>query len=77
MFMELGMKIDDLLDCIRMWNTQRIWYKVYGHFYIKKKIKTKAFKNYQSFQYFMNMVKGNNQIWDWQYKLFYKMYKGE
>ena len=71
------MKLDNLIEDVKGWHRQRMCYKIYGHYFITKKIKTNSFKDDKSFQYFMNTVKNNNQIWDWQYKLFYKMYKGE
>lgn len=74
MFMELGMKLDNLIERIRIWNTQRFWCKIYGHFYIRRKIKAKAFKDYNSFKYFIKTARANNQIWDWQYKKFRKMF---
>lgn len=75
MFMNLGRKLDNAIENNRRWNTQRIWYKIYANFYIKKKIKGNYFTDEEHFKYFMDIVVDSNQISKWQYKYLYKVYK--
>lgn len=75
MFMELGMKLDNLIERIKEWHRGMFWYKIYAYFFIRKKIKTKAFKDDKHFEHFMESLKYKGQIWEWQYKMFWKMYK--
>lgn len=75
MFMELGRKLDNSLVHLKEWNTQRMWYKPYAHFYIKKQIKVNIFTDEEHFKYFMDIVVDNKQIYKWQYKQLYEIYK--
>lgn len=74
MFMELGMILDHSINSIKIWNAQRVWYKIYAHFYILKKIKINFFGDDEHFEYFMDMALKNNRITDWQYRRMYKLY---
>lgn len=76
MFMELGMKLDNLMTKGGRWHRKRFWYKIYAHFYINILIKNRVFDD-DSFNYFMNTIFFNKQIWGWQYELFQKRYRGE
>jgi hypothetical protein len=70
MFMELGRRLDNFLVDVRRWNTQRIWYKIYGHFFISQMIRKRGFDDREHFDYFMDIVLKNKQIFRWQYDSF-------
>lgn len=74
MFMELGIKLDNLIEDIKLWNTQRIWYKPIAYLKIKKWIKAKKFNGNNHFNIFMNTTKKNKQIWNWQYDKLIEIY---
>lgn len=77
MFMELGMKLDNLIQTIISWNTQRIWYKPYAYFRIKRWIRKCAFANDEHFYRFMDSIIKVNIIWKWQYDRLVNLYKGD
>ena len=67
MFEFIGRKIDEGIEKIMKLNRQRPWYKVYAHFFIIYKMKAKAFRDYEQFDRFMQIVLSNKQISKWQY----------
>lgn len=74
MFETLGRKLDRILFTIKEWNYGRVWYKLYGHIFIIYKIRTKGFDGRESFEWFMDTVLKNNQIYKWQYERLVKQF---
>jgi len=74
-FLWIGAKLDNLIEKIVIWNTQRIWYKPYAYFKIKRWIKKDRFKDDRHFKDFISMVRKANLIWDWQHKMLVEIYE--
>ena len=75
MFEALGAKLDNLLYDLKLWNTQRIWYKPIAYFTIKRWIKEREFKENEHFETFMEMARINKQLWGWQFSRLTKLYR--
>lgn len=82
----LGVKIDNGLEKLKIWNLQRWWYKPYVWIMFRKWIKIKKWKTEEHFYNSLNYAVGNinkeiNWINEKQYKkyeeLFKKHYEGE
>lgn len=74
MFEGIGRILDNWIKQVRLWNTQRIWYKPYAYIYTISKIKSNKFRNLDHLTSFLDRAWRDNQIYNWQYRTLRKKY---